>query len=367
MPDKRHESNVRITVLLSRQPYDVVVGVEALVELSLRLQQLSDVSRIAVVTDDRVNALHGPTLREAVGHAARFNVVEQGEASKSAASVGRLYDAFAEIGLGRRDLVITFGGGMVSDLGGFAAGTWMRGVPVIHVPTTLEGAIDAAIGGKTAINHAVGKNLIGVFHQPIGVYMNPAFLRTLSDRDYRAGLAESVKHGMIRDAALFEWQEGAVDDILARKEATLTELIRANCATKAHYVATDERESGPRALLNFGHTIGHAIESHSGFDLRHGECVALGMIAENRIAVNRHALSEESARRCRELLSAFGLPLRLAKPISFDEMKRAIQFDKKAVGGRARFAIAHEIGHAMVVSNVQDEELEAALTEIAPE
>lgn len=367
MPDRLPKSNVRITVLLSRGPYDIVIGPDALADLRGHVEQLSDVSRVAVVTDRTVHGLHFARLASALGRRVECLVVEPGEASKCAASLAVLHDGFARAGIGRRDLIICFGGGMVTDLGGFAAATWMRGVRVLHVPTTLEAAIDAAIGGKTAINHAAGKNMIGVFHQPIGVYVDPGFLTTLGDRDFRAGLAESVKDAMIRDAAFFAWQARHADDILARDAETLTELIRANGAIKAHYVAADERESGERAMLNYGHTIGHVIESQSGFDLRHGECVALGMIAENRIAQDRHALAPDDAAQCRALLAAFGLPLRLRRPLSLATLRDAIRMDKKAVGGAARFALAHAIGAADVVSNVHDEELAAALAEIAPE
>ena len=263
-----------------------------------------------------------------------------GEASKSVSQISRIHDGLAEARIGRRDLILTFGGGVAGDLGGFAAATWLRGVRFIQVPTTLAAAVDASIGGKTGINHASGKNLIGAFHQPSAVVVDTELLETLAARDFVAGLAESVKHAAIREGPFLDWHVQQAESIRTREPSVVEELIARNCALKAGVVECDERESDLRMILNHGHTIGHAFEHLLEYELRHGECVALGMLAENEIACGRGLLSGSEAQRIARLLAGFGLPIRLPRKLGPADVAEVCQSDKKARGRSRDFCAA---------------------------
>lgn len=324
---------------------------------------LGGVWRIAVISDATVAGLHRARISEVLPDAAWIEF-PAGEASKSLRRVEQLYDRLAAAGVGRRDLVLTLGGGVAGDLGGFTAATWLRGVRFVQVPTTIEAAVDASVGGKTGVNHAAGKNLIGAFHQPSAVVIDTDLLATLPQRDYVAGLAESVKHGVIRDAEFLRWQAARCDAILGRDSRTLETLIHRNCRIKAEVVGKDEREAGLRAILNYGHTLGHAIEHLVGYELRHGECVALGMLAENAIAVAREALPRGEAEEIAALIAALGLPTRLPRALRIEDVLAAIRMDKKAEGGAVHFVLVSRIGAPQRVSNVLDEEVAAGMEAI---
>jgi 3-dehydroquinate synthase len=303
-----------LTVALGERSYPIQVGVGLLASLP---SLLGAPSRCLVVTDDQVAALYGDTVLATLNHAgweARLAVVPAGEGSKSLAEAGRLYDACVEAGLKRHHPIIALGGGVVGDLAGFVAATYQRGVPFVQVPTTLLAQIDSSVGGKVAINHPAGKNLIGAFYQPKLVLADTSTLLTLSEREYRAGLGELVKYGVIMDAALFELLEREFDRLNARDLPLLNELVRRCCELKAQVVAEDERETagGRRAILNFGHTVGHAIEAIAGYGtVLHGEAVAIGMVAEGAIAVRRGLWREEELKRLERLLVSLGLPTAL--------------------------------------------------------
>lgn len=291
---------------------------------------------------------------------------EPGEQSKSLDEVAKLYDAMLQAGITRGDLVLTLGGGVASDLGGFAAATWMRGVRFVPIPTSLEAAIDAAIGGKTGVNHAGGKNLVGAFHQPAAVVVDTDCLSTLPEREFAAGLAESIKHAMIRDGDFFAWHEQHLDEVHQHEPARMAELIARNCRIKADVVARDERESGLRMILNFGHTIGHAFEHLLNYALRHGECVALGMIAAAAISERRGMLAADDVPRVTELLARARLPVRLPSALNASDVFGVCRHDKKHVGNVMNFILLSKIGEARSVTDVRDAEIEAALDTIAP-
>ncbi len=337
--------------------YPVRIGAGASAELPALLKALAP-TQIVVIADAHVAALHADRLLEQarVGAAALITF-PTGEASKSLSTCAELYGQLAARQLDRGGVIVTFGGGVAGDLGGFVAATWLRGVRYVQAPTSLEAAVDASVGGKTGVNHAAGKNLIGAFHQPSAVVIDTDFLRTLSDRDVSAGLAESVKHAAIRDAEFLAWQEARADAILRREADTLAELILRNVRIKADVVRQDEREAGLRAILNYGHTIGHAVEHVLQYDLRHGECVSLGMIAENELAVGRGRLSRSSADRVRALLARFGLPERLPRAVPPEAFVQACRQDKKATGGALRLALLREIGSAEIAEGVSEGEL----------
>lgn len=316
---------------------------------------------LVVITDATVARLHLQRLRPHLPVEPTLLTFPPGENSKSLDVVRGLFDRMAAVRADRDTLVITFGGGVAGDLGGFVAATWMRGVRYIQVPTTLLAAVDASVGGKTGVNLSAGKNLVGAFHQPAMVVIDTDFLATLADRDFRAGLAESVKHATIRDPAYLAWHEQHAEAILARDPVVLTEMIARDCAIKADVVSRDERESGLRAILNHGHTIGHALEHLLQYELRHGECVALGMLVENEIAVRRATLPRSDADRIRTDLVRLGLPTRLPRPVAVEHVLEACRIDKKARSGRTHFILLASIGDPRHVTDVDDDEIRQSL------
>lgn len=309
---------ISVDVPLGDRAYAIHIGPGAIGRLGDEVGRVAPARRAAIITDQTVAALHAHRLIEPLAQAGvdgEFIVIPPGEASKSLAQASGLYDRLAARRHARNEPIIALGGGVVGDLAGFVASTWMRGVPWVQCPTTMEAAVDAAVGGKTGVNHAAGKNLIGAFHQPRVVLADTACLATLSDRDYRAGLAESVKHALVRDEAFLAWHEENADRILSRDDATVSALIRRNCEIKAAIVAADERESGGpgigRAALNVGHTIGHALEADATLALRHGEAVALGLVVELDLAVRVAGFDAAARDRIERLLGRLGLPLKV--------------------------------------------------------
>lgn len=372
------------SVALADRSYRVHIGEGAINLVRSEISKLSGVSSVVVVCDRTLGRLHARTVMAALATPATLVEVEPGEQSKSIQETARIYDQFAAARIERGGVVIALGGGVIGDLAGFVAGTWMRGIRLIQLPTTLEAVIDASIGGKTAINHSSGKNLIGVFHQPSAVIVDTDFLATLPARDLTAGLAESVKHGVVRDPEFFNWHERQTPAIQAIIDAcppaapetgqsaslphrdVLEELIAHNCRIKADVVMEDEREAGVRAILNYGHTIGHALEHLCDYELRHGECVALGILVENEIARRRGLLSAESAQRIAGLLAGMRLPTMLApnlvtrcKPSAVIDGCRS---DKKNAAGRIGFVLVSEIGEVNRVDDVPDAEIAAAMS-----
>jgi 3-dehydroquinate synthase len=300
-------------------------------------------------------------------------IVPAGEAAKTLAQAGRLYDAMLAMGLDRGSAVVALGGGVVTDLGGFAAATYMRGIPWVAVATTLLAQVDAAVGGKTAVDHPECKNLIGAFHQPAAVFADVATLATLPEEELRTGLAEVVKHAVIRDADLFALLEIQADRIMARDPAVLEQTVARNVRIKAEVVMADERESGLRRILNYGHTVGHAIESLAmqssaaagGPPMTHGRAVALGMVAEARIAERRGLVGRAVVDRQRRLLERFGLPVRAAGAIDLARCLELMRHDKKAEAGRLVFVLPESIGAVRVADDVTDDEVREAILSLA--
>ncbi len=358
-----------VQVDLGDRSYPIFIGPDLLPTVGKRLRERCPAPTAAVITDENVGPLYASTVVESLtntGFATALLVIKAGEQSKSLAMASGLYSDLAKARIERISPLVSLGGGVVGDLTGFVAATWLRGVPFAQVPTTLEADVDAAVGGKTAVNHEAGKNLVGAFHQPCMVLMDTRTLASLPDRDVRAGLAESVKHGIIRDADFFAWHERSVRPILERDDAVLSELLERNCRIKAEVVAADEREAGVRAILNFGHTVGHAIESDQQYALRHGECVAIGMVAAAEIAVVREMLSREDADRIRALIEAFGLPTRVDEPLDLGTQMAYMQKDKKVSQGKIRFVLPTAIGEVVTVSDVTPEQIAAGMDAIQP-
>jgi len=270
--------------------------------------------------------------------------VPPGEGSKTRESWGRLSDELLDKGFGRDSGLISLGGGMVGDLTGFVAATYMRGIPYALAPTTLLAMVDASVGGKTGVNSTHGKNLIGAFHPPAAVIADLQTLATLQDREYRGGLAEAVKHGLIADRSYFEWIESATEDILGRDPAALAHLVRRSVEIKAEVVSEDERESGRRAILNAGHTVAHALEAASKYQLRHGEAVALGLTAECVLAERMGVAEPGLSARVRSLLDRLGLPVQLPESVDYSVVARRMSVDKKNRKAEIHCALVSGLG-----------------------
>ena len=341
----------RIPVPLVDRPYDVVVGDGVLSDLGTHLELPSGVVNAAVVTVAPVEALYGERVvagLQAMGVDAHPIVVPDGEEAKTLETLDAVYHRLAAIPLGRGDVIVALGGGVAGDLAGFAAATWNRGVAVIQLPTTLLAQVDAAVGGKTGVNLPEGKNLVGAFHQPLVVIADTSTLATLPPRELRAGLGEAAKYGFIADTELLELLEARPRDAVAGNAEVLTEVVRRGIAVKARIVAADERESGERALLNYGHTFGHAIESVSGYGTyRHGEAVALGMVAAARLGERLGVTERGVADRTVALLERLELPTGgvRADPA---ELWAAMTRDKKAKAG-VRFVLCTSPGNAVLI------------------
>ncbi len=350
------------------RPYDVVVGRGLLGELGARIAPLAK-GRTVVVTDETVANIHGPAVLEALEQAgvrARLLAVPAGEGSKSFGELERVLDRMLAFGLDRSDVVVALGGGVVGDLAGLAAALYMRGIDFVQVPTTLLAQVDSSVGGKTAIDTPRGKNLIGAFHQPRLVLADIDVLATLPERQLRSGWAEVLKHGLICDAAFFDWLAGEGAAGAKGDAAALERAVVRSVEIKSAVVGEDEKEAGRRALLNLGHTFGHTIEAELGFDedkLTHGEAVALGCAMAFRYSAAQGLCPQADAERVEAVTAAAGLPVRLSEAGSFkaEALIKRMAGDKKAEGGRLTLILARAIGEAFTDKNVDRAALTAFL------
>jgi len=321
--------------------------------------RLPKTARALVVADTNTGP-HARAVRaalEAAGVRCGAAEVPAGEGSKSLGELARLYDALAGLPADRQTAVVAVGGGVVGDLAGFAAATYNRGLPLVMVPTTLLAMVDSSVGGKTGINHPAGKNLIGSFHQPAGVWVDTAALDTLPAREYRSGLAEVVKYGVILDAEFFAWLEADAAAVLARDPAAVRRVVRRSCELKAAVVEQDEREeTGLRAVLNYGHTFAHAFEAVAGYGTwLHGEAVAAGMVCASRLAGRLDRVGPDLTARQVALLGAFGLPTGPDPAWPADALLGAMRRDKKATAAGLRFVLPTRLGHVELVDGVPDD------------
>ncbi len=349
---------------LGDRSYSIYIGTGLLDKLGNLLRKIVPAGKAALISDTTVYNLYGSQVEESLklSHYDTYNyIIPPGDRSKSLAMAANIYDMLYEAKIERNHPLVALGGGVVGDLTGFVAATWLRGVPFVQVPTTLEAAIDASVGGKTAVNHPKGKNLIGVFYQPKAVLMDVGTFRTLSPRDVRAGLAESIKHAVIKDTAFFDYHEQHVRKILALDGSVMESLVARNCRIKADVVSADEREGGLRAILNFGHTIAHAIEIAGGLEQwRHGEAVALGMIGAGYIAVRRGIFPKEQFQRMESLIRQFELPCRYPN-LHFNQLLELMKRDKKVKAGRIHFVLPTQIGHVEMYDDVTESQIEEAV------
>jgi 3-dehydroquinate synthase len=367
-PGSRSAAVQPVEIKAGVSAYQAIVGPDTLDRLGECLDRAGLAGRPRIVADERVWAVHGERIETSLrttGRDARVALVPSGEEQKSLAGAERLYDWLLEVGTDRGDCIIAVGGGVVGDLGGFVAATFLRGLRLVQVPTTLLAQVDSSIGGKVAVNHRLGKNLIGAFHQPSLVVSDTNILRGLPEREYRAGWAEIIKIAMIGDADLFRVLQANVDRLLGFGDETLLgDVIRRAVELKALVVGEDEREDGRRVILNYGHTVGHALEAATGFHrYLHGEAVAIGMAAVGFLANRRGVLSDAALRAQAELLAAFGLPSR-ADGVAVDDLLGPLSRDKKARGKTIQWVLAPEIGQVTTVRDVTSDEVEAALRSI---
>jgi len=356
-----------VDVNLGSRSYRIVVASGALQSVGERLRELRLGSRAALVSDGAIMRLYGKTVvasLESAGFTVTTIDVPEGEAAKTLAVAEHCWDRLLTAGLDRTSTVLALGGGAVGDVAGFAAATYMRGVNFIQLPTTVLAQVDASIGGKTAIDHPLGKNMIGAFHQPRLVVVDPAVARTLPEREFRSGLAEIVKHGIVLDADYFAELERDLAPLAARDLGVLERIIGGSCRLKASVVERDEREAELRHVLNYGHTIGHALEAATGYTrYAHGEAVSLGIVAEARLARRLGIADDETTTRQERMLETLGLPVR-APSIDVEPIVSAMARDKKAKDGRVPFVLAPRIGAFRIVYDVPTTEIHAVIASL---
>lgn len=340
-------------VTLPQTRYPIYIGEHVYADVTL-LERHVGGKQVLLVSNETVASLYLAKLQQVLSaYHCDVLVLPDGESHKTLQSWSRLLDALAQGGHHRDSTLITLGGGVIGDMGGFAAATYQRGIPFIQIPTTLLAQVDASIGGKTAINHAVGKNLIGAFHQPLAVIIDLHCLRSLPEREFRAGLAEVVKAALIADDEFFAWLESHCQPLLSRDHEALRTAIRKACTIKRDIVVADEKEMGVRALLNLGHTFAHAIERLCGYGLYlHGEAVAIGLVMAADLSYRRGQISADDQRRIASLLQRMQLPITLPQGVRRQDLLASMQMDKKVKQGKLRFVLLNALGNAVIADDV---------------
>lgn len=356
-----------VKVDLAAHSYMIHIAAGSISKAGEQLRQLALGNKLLIVTDDNVCPLYAKTVADslaAAGFVPEVLAVLPGESSKSLTTANTVFTEAITRGLDRKSAIIALGGGVVGDLAGFVAACYLRGVPFIQVPTTLLAQVDSSVGGKTAVNHELGKNLIGAFYQPQLVIVDPQTLHTLSDRELKAGLAEVVKYGVIADSEFFGYLQDHAAALLDRDLTVLTTVIGKCCQLKASVVAQDERENSLRMILNFGHTIGHAIEAEGGYaEYNHGEGVAIGMHAAALISEQLGLCGQNQVAALRQLLTCLGLPL-TAPGYQPEQLLRYLVRDKKVVNGKVNWVLMTQIGQVTITSDVPEAILKAVLRQI---
>jgi 3-dehydroquinate synthase len=356
-----------ITVELGERAYPIHIGPDALDHLPAALEATSAKGQIGIVTDSNVGPLYAKTVTSrlaALGRTTVTHTFPAGEANKRLARVEEICGTFLDAGLDRSSAIIALGGGVVGDIAGFAAACFMRGIPFIQIPTTIVAQVDSSVGGKTGVNHPLGKNTIGAFHQPHAVLIDMTMLKSLPIRELRAGLSEAIKHGIIADADLFAFMEESADAILAMDLDALETPVVRSCEIKAAIVAEDEKEHGKRANLNYGHTFGHAIEAVTEYkQFLHGEAIALGMCAAGVLSRDLGLVDDAFVTRQRACFGRYGLPVTWAD-LPVEETFAAMAKDKKVRAGTLKFIVATELGNVVQRTDVEPDAVRKALQAI---
>jgi 3-dehydroquinate synthase len=351
----------KIRVDLGERSYNIMIGNAVLKDIGRALDKFEFSGKIALISNPTVYGLYGKTISEALrasGYDLTEVLIPDGEEYKSLPYAEKIYEALLKARLDRKSALIALGGGVIGDISGFAAATYMRGIDFIQVPTTLLAQVDSSVGGKTGVNHPLGKNMIGAFWQPRLVWIDIESLRTLPRREYLSGLGEVIKYGVIWDEEFFAYLEANRERILKLDAATLTHVIGRSCEIKAEVVSKDERESGLRAILNYGHTIGHAIETVSGYTkYLHGEAVAIGMHLEAKLALRLGLIDQKAVSRIKSLIDSFGLPPDMPGGIGINALIETMQIDKKTVAGKLHFVLPEKVGSVRMHSGISVEDI----------
>ncbi len=359
-----------ISVDLPQQSYDIAIAPHSLEQLGQQMTTLNLGKKVLLVSNPTIFRHYGQRAiasLSSAGFEVATTALSAGERYKTLASIQKIYNAALENRLERSSTMVALGGGVIGDMTGFAAATWLRGINFVQVPTTLLAMVDAAIGGKTGVNHPQGKNLIGAFHQPRLVLIDPQVLNTLPVREFRAGIAEVIKYGVIWDAQLFTQMEQSqrLDQLQYLEPELLVEILERSAKAKADIVSKDEKEAGLRAILNYGHTVGHAVESLTGYRLvNHGEAVAIGMVAAGQLAVNLQFWDQTAQDRQIALIKKAGLPTQLPVEVDIEAILAALQLDKKVEAGRVRFVFPTQIGAATITDRVSSEAIRVVLQQM---
>lgn len=356
----RATNHKKIIVKLAKRSYPIYIEPGLLTQLHRYVTKLSIGKQIAIITNPTVGNLYAETVKSELclaGFKPIIFAIPDGEWYKNLDVVRDLYSRLLEHRFDRNSAIIALGGGVIGDLAGFVAATYLRGIPFIQIPTTLLAQVDSSIGGKVGVNLMEGKNLVGSFYQPILVLIDPAVLTTLSERELKAGLAEVIKYGVIYDAAFFGWLENNIKQILNLDMECLTKIIARSCEIKAEVVSLDENEQGLRAILNFGHTIGHAIETLTGYErYRHGEAVAIGMVAAGKLAQSITRFSVKEVNRLIKLIQATGLPISIPN-LAISKFLDTIYRDKKTTNHKIRMILPSKLGQVKIVGDIAEQQI----------
>lgn len=356
----------KVKVDLGIDTYEIFIDKNILSNVAKFISASNFTKKILIVTDSNVEKFIDKLTAPMTDAKINFDVaiIPAGETSKNLRVAEKIFTRAIELGLDRKSPIIAFGGGVVGDLTGFVAATYLRGVPFIQVPTTLLSQVDSSVGGKTGVNHALGKNLIGAFYQPKAVFIDIDTLETLPNREIKSGLGEIVKYGIISDGELFKFLEENAEKILARDVDALTHLIKRSCEIKAEVVSQDEKENGLRRILNFGHTIGHAIEKVTSYEkYRHGEAVAIGMVGAAMLSCSLGKINSQDVARLKNLLERLQLETK-CDACEVDELFHALQRDKKSIDGKVNWILMDDFGKVCVTNSIPDEKVKQILRQI---
>ncbi len=361
---QRNEAMKQIEVGLGDRAYPIFVQEGLLADIGADLKERKIGKRYVIIADDRVAELYGQAVvvsLEAVGLACDLITFPRGEENKNLTTIAGLTSRLAQLGVDRKDCLIALGGGVSGDITGFVAAIYMRGIPFVQIPTTLLAQVDSSVGGKTGVDIPEGKNLVGCFYQPRAVYIDSTVLQSLPPEELLNGLAEVIKYGVIYDADFFYFLNAHREKIQALDLSVMEDVILRCCSIKAEVVEADEREADLRRILNYGHTLGHAVEAESHFTIAHGMAVAMGMVAVNKIAVAQGILMAETAGEITDLISSFGLPTTIPPELNRQQMKEFLKTDKKTVAGKPFFVLPIAIGTVIITDDVDDAIIDGAL------
>ncbi len=353
-----------VQVGLADRSYPIFIGSGILKRIGSDLHDRQIAKRYGVISDDNVASLYGDQLMGSLaeaGIAAELITFPRGEESKNLETIAKLSSELAAKNFDRKDGLIALGGGVTGDITGFLASIYMRGIPFVQIPTTLLAQVDSSVGGKTGVDIPEGKNLVGTFYQPKAVYIDTDVLATLPKEELLGGLAEVIKYGVIADADFFRYLEDNRSSILALEQTTITDTISRCCEIKAWVVEQDEREGDLRRILNFGHTIGHAIEAASDFKLIHGLAIAMGMCVVADLAARTGHMNADDTARINKLIDSYGMPVKIPAALDRNRIKEYLKTDKKTVGGRVFFVLPQQIGKVFVTADINEEDIDAAL------